>query len=153
MQLLKRHWLIWLFLGLCLSTLVALFVVYDRRSPFSEFMRGLGTVQVDRWTAAELDAVCIRLEPALGTPAIWADAALPVATKAVPGASVRQVVLTSFRDTCNGGDPRLAWAVVMQWAATADNTASPALPTHPPRAIVIVDATSGDVIASQADQP
>jgi D-alanyl-D-alanine carboxypeptidase len=41
----------------------------------------------------------------------------------------------------------------MQWAATADNTASPALPTHPPRAIVIVDATSGDVIASQADQP
>jgi D-alanyl-D-alanine carboxypeptidase len=71
----------------------------------------------------------------------------------VPGASVRQVVLTSFRDTCNGGDPRLAWAVVMQWAATADNTASPALPTHPPRAIVIVDATSGDVIASQADQP
>src|SRR5450759_4090478 len=68
MSLLKRHRLIWLFVGLLLSTLVALFVVYDSRSPFSQFVRGYGTVSVDRWTAADLDAACIRLEPAQGTP-------------------------------------------------------------------------------------
>jgi hypothetical protein len=151
MSLLKRHRLIWLFVGLLLSSLVALFVVYDVRSPFSQFVRGYGTVSVDRWTADDLDAACVRLEPAQGTPLIWADAAVPVATKAVPGAHVREVVLATFRDTCNGGKTRLAWAVVLQWAAAGDSAASPSALTRPPRAIVIVDAISGDLIVSRAE--
>src|SRR5450759_5358441 len=77
MSLLKRHRLIWLFLGLVLSTLVALFVVYDVRSPVGQFVRGYGTVPVDRWTAADLEAACIRLEPTQATPLLWADAAVP----------------------------------------------------------------------------
>ena len=149
--MLKRHRFIWLFVGLLLSTLVALFVVYDVRSPFSQFVRGYGTVSVDRWTADELDAACIRLEPALGTPLLWADAAVPVATRVVPGANVREVVLVTFRDTCNGGKPRLAWAVVLQWAAAGDSAASPSVLTRPSRAIVIVDAVSGDLIVSRAE--
>jgi len=151
MSLLKRHRLIWLFLGLLLSSLVALFVVYDARSPVGQFVRGYGTVSVDRWTADELDAACIRLEPALGTPLLWADAAVPVATQAVPGAHVREVVLVTFRDTCNGGKPRLAWAVVLQWAAAGNSAASPSVPTRSPRAIVMVDAISGDLIVSRAE--
>jgi len=150
--LLKRYRLILLFIGLLLSTLVALFVVYDRRSPVSQFVRGYGTVAVDRWTADELDAACIRLEPAQGTPMIWADAAVPVATGAVPGGHVREVALASFRDTCNGGEPRLAWAVVLQGAASADSADAQAASIRPPRAIVIVDAVSGSIIVSRVDQ-
>ena len=149
--MLKRHRLIWLFVGLLLSSLVALFVVYDVRSPFSQFVRGYGTVSVDRWTADDLEAACIRLEPAQGTPLLWADAAVPVATRVVPGANVREVVLVTFRDTCNGSKPRLAWAVVLQWAAAGDSAASPSALTRPPRAIVIVDAISGDLIVSRAE--
>lgn len=151
--MLKGHRLIWLFVGLLLSTLVALFVVYDRRSPVSQFVRGYGTVSVDRWTADELDGQCIRLETPQGTPSLWADAAVPVATNVIPGARVRQVILASFRDTCHGGEPRLAWAVVLQWAGLGDSTASPSARLRLPRAIVIVDAVSGDVIASHADGP
>jgi hypothetical protein len=151
MGLLKSHRLIWLFVGLLLSTLLALFVVYDHRSPISQFVRSYGTVSVDRWTADELDAACIRLEPAQGTPLIWADAAVPVAIGAVPGGRVREVVLATFRDTCNGGKPRLAWAVVLQWAAAGDSAAAPSALKRLPRAIVIVDAISGDLIVSRAD--
>lgn len=149
--MLKSHRLIWLFVGLLLSTLVALFVVYDVRSPFSQFVRGYGTVSVDRWTADDLEAACIRLEPAQGTPLLWAEAAVPVATQAVPGAQVREVVLVTFRDTCAGSKPRLAWAVVLQWAAAGGSAASPSTLTRPPRAIVIVDAISGDLIVSRAE--
>ncbi len=151
MSLLKRHRLIWLFLGLVLSTLVALFVVYDVRSPVSQFVRGYGTVPLDRWTAADLEAACIRLEPTQATPPLWADAAVPVATTAMPGAHVREVVLGMFRDTCNGGKPRLAWAVVLQWAGAGDSAVPSSAPPRPPRAIVIVDAVSGNVIASHAE--
>lgn len=151
MSLLKRHRLIWLFVGLLLSTLIALFAVYDDRSPFSQFVHGYGTVSVDRWTADDLDGACIRLEPAGGTPLLWADAALPVATRAVPGAQVREVVLVTFRDTCHGGKPRLAWAVVLQWAPAGGSAASPSDLTRPPRAIAIVDAISGDLIVSRAE--
>src|SRR5450759_5876364 len=77
MSLLKRHRLIWLFLGLVLSTLVALFVVYDVRSPVGQFVRGYGTVPVDRWTAADLEAACIRLEPTQAPPRLPKAAALP----------------------------------------------------------------------------
>jgi hypothetical protein len=150
--LLKRYRLILLFIGLLLSTLVALFVVYDRRSPVSQFVRGYGTVSVDRWTADEMDAACIRLEPAQGTPMIWADAAIPVAAGVVPGGHVREVALASFRDTCNGGEPRLAWAVVLQWAASADSAAATTTVVRPPRAIVIVDAVSGNIIVSRVDE-
>lgn len=151
MSLLKRHRLIWLFLGLVLSTLVALFVVYDVRSPFSQFVRGYGTVPVDRWTAADLEAACIRLEPTQATPLLWADAAVPVATKVMPGAHVREVALAMFQDTCNGGKPRLAWAVVLQWAAAGDSAAPSSAQPRPPRAIVIVDAVSGNLIVSHAE--
>jgi hypothetical protein len=153
MGLLKSHRLIWLFAGLLLSTLLALFVVYDHRSPVSQFVRGYGTVSVDRWTADDLDAACIRLEPAQGTPLIWADAAVPVAVGAVPGAHVREVVLATFRDTCNGGEPRLTWAVILQWAASGDSAASSSGQLRQPRAIVIVDAVSGNLVTSRVDQP
>ena len=151
MRFLKDHRLIWLFLGLVLSTLIALFVAYDSRSPFSQFVRGYGTVPVDRWTTADLDAACIRLEPPQGTPLIWADTVVPIATNAVPDAHVREVVLASFRDTCRGGEPRLAWVVVLQWAAAGDAAAAPTTLARPPRAIVIVDAVSGDLIVSRAE--
>jgi hypothetical protein len=151
MSLLKQHRLIWLFVGLVLATLVALFVVYDGRSPVSQFVHGYGTVPVDRWTAADLEAACIRVEPAQGTPLLWADEAVPVAKAARPDAHVREVVLALFRDTCNGAKPRLAWAVVLQWSAAADSAASPSAQPRPPRAIVIVDAVSGDLILSHAE--
>jgi hypothetical protein len=151
MRLLQRHRLIWLFIGLLLSTLVALFVAYDSRSPFSQFVRGFGTVTVDRWTAAELDAACIRLEPPIGMPTVWADAALPVASKAFPDGHLREIVLTSLRDPCNGGGPRLAWAVVLEWAPTTDLSASSGTLLQRPRAIVLVDAVTGDLITSRAE--
>jgi hypothetical protein len=151
MSLLKQHRLIWLFVGLVLATLVALFVVYDGRSPVSQFVHGYGTVSVDRWTVADLEAACIRLEPAQGTPLLWADAAVPVAKAARPDAQVREVVLALFRGTCNGAKPRLAWAVVLQWPTASGSAASPSAQPRPPRAIVIVDAVSGDLILSYAE--
>jgi len=153
MGFLRRYRLIWLFVGLLLSTVLALFVVYDRRSPVSQFFRNYGTVSVERWTADELDVVCIRLEPALGTPLVWAEAAVPVATKAVPGGHVRQVLLTSVRDTCRGGEPRLVWAVVLQWASPAAPAATTTAATRPPRAIVLVDAISGTLVTSRVGSP
>jgi len=156
MYLLRRHRLVWLFIGLSLSILVALFVVYDRRSPVSQFVRAYGTVAVDRWTADELDSVCIRLEPAQGTPLYWADSALSAAAKALPGAHVRQVVLVSFRDSCGGGESRLVWAVILQWTAsgdTADAGVTSAVVTRDPHAIVLVDAMGGNVIATRGDKP
>jgi hypothetical protein len=150
--LLQGHRLIWLFIGLLLSTLVALFVAYDNRSPFSQFVRGFGTVTVDRWTAADLDAACIRLEPPTGTPTVWADAAVPVASKAYPGGHLREIVLTSLRDPCIGGEPRLAWAVVLEWASTTDLSASSTALLQRPRAIVLVDAVTGQFIVGHGDR-
>jgi hypothetical protein len=57
-------------------------------------------------------------------------------------------VLVSLHDTCHGAAPVLAWAVAVAWPATAE--ASPALAGSRPKAIVLVDAKTGELIASHA---
>jgi len=129
------------------ATWGALWVVYDYRSPISQFLRGVGTVQMDGWSAYDLDTVCVRLEPATGTPTTTAENAIEVARSAYPGGYIREVLLVSFHDTCNGGE-RLAWAVAVSWTGPR----APAPTGGPrPRAIVLVDASSGQLMASHAE--
>jgi hypothetical protein len=125
-----------------------IWVVYDYRSPISQFLRGIGTVQVDGWSAYDLDTQCVRLEAAQAAPGTTPDVAISVANRVYPGAYVREVLLVSFHDTCNGGPAKLAWAVSMSWTDAPGNP----LPTggSRPRAIVLVDAFSGGLIASHA---
>jgi hypothetical protein len=126
----------------------ALWVVYDDRSPISQFLRGVGTIQMDGWSAYDLDTVCVRLDPASGTPKTTAEDAIAVARQSYPGGYVRDILLVSFHDTCEGGGPRLAWAVGIAWA---DPTGAPAPTGSRPRAIVVVDAASGQVIVNHAE--
>jgi hypothetical protein len=127
----------------------ALWVVYDNRSPIGQFLRGVGTIQMDGWSAYDLDIVCVRLEPATGRPTTTAEDAIEVAREAYPGGYVRAILLVSFRDTCYGGGPRLAWAVGIGWA---DPTGAPASTAGSrPRAIVVVDAASGQLIANREE--
>ena len=130
----------------------SIWVVYDYRSPVSQFMRGIGTVQIDGWSAYDLDTVCVRLEPAATTPSTKPEDAIAVANKTYPGGYVREVLLVSLHDTCNGAAARLAWAVSMSWA---DTPAAP-VPTNGqrPRAIVLVDAITGKLLDNHAqNQP
>jgi len=84
-------------------------LVYDYRSPVNQYLRAFGSVQIDDWSYNDLDAICIRLEPANGTPVAAADAAGQMAAKANPGGYVREILLVSFHDTCSGASPLLAW--------------------------------------------
>jgi hypothetical protein len=121
----------------------SLFIVYDYRSPVSQFLRGVGTVQLEGWSAYDLDTACIRLEEADGTPSTTSVAAAQVAAKAYRTGYVREVLLVSFHNTCTGSDPQLAWAVAVAWQVTPEIALATAAP---PRAVVIVDARTGAVI-------
>lgn len=149
MRWLRSHQALAFLVVLVVVTWSALWVAYDYRSPVSQFVRGIGTVQLDGWSAYDLDLVCVRLETAAGTPVATVDTAMQVARKAYPHGYVREALLVSFHDSCNGGAPLLAWAVAMGWADTLDAPA----PTggSPPRAIVLVDAITGKLIASHAE--
>lgn len=145
---LRRNQMIVLLVLLVAAIWGSLFLVYDYRSPVSQFLRGIGTVQLEGWSAYDLDVQCIRLEAADGTPATTPADASEIALKAYPTGYVREVLLVSFHDTCNGTNPLLAWAVAVVWQPTAVS----ALATGaPPRAVVIVDARSGAVLVSHAD--
>lgn len=130
----------------------SIWLVYDYRSPVSQFMRGIGTVQIDGWSAYDLDTVCVRLEPATIPPSTKPEDAIGLANKTYPGGYVREVLLVSLHDTCNGKAARLAWAVSMSWS---DTPAAP-LPSNGqrPRAIVLVDAITGKLLDNHAqNQP
>lgn len=148
MHWLSRHRTVVLLLALVVATWVSLWVAYDYRSPVSQFLRGIGTVQIDGWSAYDLDSVCVRLEPATSVPKTGPDAAAQLARKTYPTGYVREVVLVSLKDTCHGGDPRLAWAVDLAWAGGIGSTMPS---TALPRAIVLVDAVTGQMIASHLD--
>lgn len=150
MRELRRHLTAILLVLLVIVTWTALFLVYDYRSPVSQFMRGIGTLQVEGWSAYDLDMQCVRLEATDGQPVTTEQNATQVAQKAYPDAFVRQVMLVSFHDTCKGGDPKLAWAVIFSWPI---DSYAPA-PTGPlPRAIVLVDALTGKIIANHPVGP
>jgi hypothetical protein len=125
----------------------ALWLAYDIRSPVNQYLRAFGSVQIDGWSYNDLDSLCIRLEPADGTPAAAADSAGLLAAKKYPDGYVREIVLVSLHDTCNHASPVLAWAVAVAWPATAD---APAIGGAQPKAIVLVDAKTGELIASHA---
>ena len=71
-----------------------------------------------------------------------------MARKSYPTGYVREILLISYRDTCSGAAPRLAWAVAMAWPVTVNLVGSTAAP---PRAMVLVDAKSGKLIVSHAE--
>ncbi|MGA2512496.1 MAG: hypothetical protein ABSG37_02590 [Candidatus Limnocylindrales bacterium] len=153
MHWLRRHQsaaLALLLVFLVVGTWGALWVVYDYRSPVSQFLREYGTVQIEGWSASDLDSVCIRLEPADGVPGAGADAALAVAGKTYAGGYVREILLVSLRDTCKGAGPRLAWAVSIAWAESS-NAPTPPPGRSGPRAVVLVDADTGKLIVSHAE--
>jgi hypothetical protein len=81
-------------------------------------------------------------------PPTTALAAGQVASNVFPGGYVHQILLVSFRDTCTGAAPRLAWAVAMAWLVPSG---APSTSTGPPRAIVLVDAVTGTLIVSHAE--
>lgn len=148
MRWLRRHQTVVLLVLLVAAIWGSLWVVYDYRSPVSQFLRGVGTVQLSGWSAYDLDTQCVRLEDANGTPTATAEAASQVAHKAYPSGFVREILLVSFRDTCSGAGPRLTWAVAIGWPLALD-VASPG--GGPRRAIVLVDAGTGKLIVSHAE--
>lgn len=149
MRWLSRHQTIVFLVVLAGVIWGALWLVYDYRSPVNQYLRAFGSVQIDDWSYNDLDAICIRLEPANGTPVAAADAAGQMAAKANPGGYVREILLVSFHDTCSGASPLLAWAVAVSWAPTADTPLGAG--ESPPRAIVLVDAKTGSLIVSHVD--
>jgi hypothetical protein len=146
---LRRHQAIVSLVVLVAAVWGALFVVYDYRSPVSQFLRGVGTVQMEGWSAYDLDAQCVRLEAGTATPVATPDGAIVVASKTYAGGYVREIALVSFHDTCSGANPRLAWAVDMAWTTTSRAAATTA--GSQPRAIVLVDAITGKLIVSHAE--
>ena len=149
MRWLSRHQTAIVIVGLAAVLWGSLWLFYDYRSPVRQIMVGIGTVQFDGWSAFDLNLKCVRLEPASGTPATTADAAVKAALKAYPGGYIREVLLVTYSNTCtNNGHSKLAWAVSFAWTPPSDNP----LPTGPKaRGIVLVDAATGSVIANQAD--
>ncbi len=143
---LRRHQLPVFLVILVAATWAALWLAYDYRSPVYQIAKGLGTVQIDGWNAYELDAMCIRLEPAGAEPPVKVEAAMDAARRAYPAAYVRQVVVVSARDTCKGGYPKLAWAVAMAWPTNIITNPHPSAGA-PQRAIVLVDGVSGALIS------
>lgn len=150
MHWLRRHQSAVLLVVLVAAAWSALWLVYDYRSPVSQFLRANGTVQLDGWSTNDLDAVCIRLEPANGAPGSGADAAIGIATKIYAGGYVREVMLVSFHDTCNAAQPRLAWAVAVAWAESS-YAPTTSMGESGPRAVVLVDASTGKLIVSHAE--
>ena len=149
MRWLRRHQTAILLVTLVVVTWGALWLVYDYRSPVSQFLRGVGTVQLEGWSAYDLNTQCVRLEATNEAPVTTEQNAAVVAQKAHPDAYIRQVLLVSYRDTCKGGDAKIAWAVAFSWPI--DSYAP--LPTGaPPRAIVLVDANTGKIIANHAER-
>jgi hypothetical protein len=146
---LSRHQTALVAIGIVVVLWASLWLVYDYRSPVSQLLRGFGTAQIDGWSAYDLDTQCIRIEPArpLHAPATTADAATKAAIKAYPTGYARETLLVSFRDTCSsGGSAKLAWAVSVVWPASEVDP----LETGPqPRAIVVVDAATGNVISNR----
>jgi hypothetical protein len=149
MPSLKRHQTFSLFLGIALSAFVGIFMWYDSRSPLKQWVTAYGTVAIDRWSATDLDSVCIRLEPGRGTPLVWGEAVTGVATNALPGSHVRQVLLVTYRDACASTDAQLAWAVVVEWTLDPAAVNQAGGPQRRPRGIAIVDAASGSLITSK----
>ena len=148
MRSLNRYQIAILLAGLVVVTWGALFLVYDYRSPVSHFLRGVGTVDLDGWSAYDLDLQCVRLEEPHITPVTTAQSAAVLAQKAHPTGYVREVRLVTFRDTCSKGGPRLAWAVAFAWPVDSFGP----LPTgEPPRGIVLVDAVTGKLIANHVE--
>ena len=148
MRWLGRHQAIVFVIVLAGAVWGALWLAYDIRSPINQYVRAFGSVEIDGWSYNDLDSLCIRLEPANGTPVAAADGAGLLASKKYPDGYVREIVLVSLHDTCHGAAPVLAWAVAVAWPATAE--ASPALAGSRPKAIVLVDAKTGELIASHA---
>ncbi len=149
MRWLSRHQTAVLLVSLVVVTWGALWLAYDYRSPVSQFLRGVGTVQLEGWSAYDLDAVCVRLEAANGTPSATADTAIQLARKTYPNGYVREALLVSLHDTCTGGDPTLAWVVAMAWPESAVGPAPSA--GSQPRAIVLVDAITGKLMSTHAE--
>jgi hypothetical protein len=144
---LRRHQTAVGFLSLLVFVWVAAWMVYDYRSPVSQFLRGIGTVQMDGWSAYDLDTQCVRLEAASVPPTTAPEAAIAVANKKYPGGFIREVLLVSFHDSCTGSPARLTWAVSMSWADLPGTAAG----GSQPRAIVLVDAISGQLIAGHIE--
>jgi len=129
----------------------SVWLVYDYRSPVSQWLRGFGTVQIDGWSAYDLDMQCIRLEPAdpVAAPKTTVDAAIKTAITAYPGAYVRETKIVFFHDTCNAGKPTLAWAVSIVWPASPDDI----LQEGPqPRAVVVVNVTNGSILSNRNER-
>jgi hypothetical protein len=142
---LSRHQTGVLLVALVVVTWGALFVAYDYRSPVSQFLRGVGTVQLEGWSAYDLDTLCVRLEATQASPRTTVETAVQVARKAFPDGEIREILFVSLHDTCRGGEPRLAWVVAMTRVAPD----AEALPAGAPqeRAVVLVDAATGEEIA------
>ena len=147
MRWLSRHQTIILVVVLVGVVWGALWLVYDFRSPVSQWFRAYGSAQIDGWSYNDLDAMCIRLEPSDGTPVATVENAGRLALKAYSGGYVREILLVSFVDTCSGAKPRLAWAVTVAWPVALD--AAPGAGAVP-RAIVLVDAKTGDFIVGRS---
>lgn len=151
MRWLSRHTTALVVIALVFLGWGSLWLVYDYRSPVSQWIRGFGTVQIEGWSAFDLDMKCDRFEPAhpVKAPGTTADAASQTALKAYPGAYAREVLLVSYHDTCNGGQPKVAWMVSIAWPASPADI----LQTGPqPRAIVVVDAATGNVVSDHNDR-
>ena len=148
MRWFSRHQTVVFVIVLAFATWGVLWLVYDYRSPVNQYLRAFGSVQIDGWSYNDLDSLCVRLEPANGTPTATAESAGKAAAKAYPAGYVREILLVSFRDTCSGAHPLLAWAVAVSWPATVDEQSGPT--DYSPRAIVLVDAKTGTLIASHA---
>jgi hypothetical protein len=145
MRWLRRHQIPVFLLLLVIATWGALWVVYDYGSPVYQYLKTVGTEPIDGWGAPELNRLCLRFEPAEANAPIKPETAARTARNAYPAAYVRQVVLVSEHDTCNGGYAKLAWAVALEWPR---NGLAP-LPSGlaPAKGIVVIDAVSGTTIA------
>lgn len=148
MRWLSRHQTLVALLALVVAIWVSLWVVYDYRSPVSQFLHGIGTVQLEGWSAYDLDVACVRLEPPADTPKTQPDVAAGIARKAFPSGYVREVLLVSLKDTCSGGNARLAWVVDVAWVPGVN---PPSSSGDQPRAFVLVDALTGKPISSHAE--
>jgi hypothetical protein len=143
----KRHQTALGFIAVLAFAWVSIWLVYDHRSPVSQFLRGIGTTRVEGWSLDDMDAICLRVEPATTPPSTTASAAIDLANGVYTGGYIREVLLVSTQDTCTGAAAKLAWVVSMSWQGLPG---MPATNGPGPRAIVIVDAISGKFIASHA---
>jgi hypothetical protein len=143
----KRHQTVISFFAVIVFAWASIWVVYDHSSPVSQFLRGIGTTRVEGWSLDDLDAVCLRLEPATTPPATTASDAINLANKVYTGGYIREVLLVSMHDTCTGAFAKLAWVVSMSWQGLPD---IPPTNGPGPRAIVMVDAITGQMITSHA---